>query len=310
MDPISSINTKKDSSFSMLLEAQNRNYKIYYMELQDLYLDNDQPYSKTKLLKLKKNEKKWFELKNTKDILLSDLHVILMRKDPPINREYIYCTYILEKAEKHGCYIINQPSSLRNFNEKLFTLLFPKYIPHTLMTSNSMKIYNFIKTHKDIILKPLHGMGGMSIFRIKNNDPNTTVIIETLTKNNTKFCIAQTYISDIEKGDKRILIINGKPFPWCLARIPKKFENRGNLSAGGCGKVQKLSTHDWKIALSIAPILKENRIFFSGIDIIGDKLTEINITSPTCIQEIESFTKISICKIFFDNLENKLKKTS
>ncbi|AAO27195.1 glutathione synthetase [Buchnera aphidicola str. Bp (Baizongia pistaciae)] len=309
MDPISSINIKKDSSFAILLEAQNRKYKIYYMELKDLYLKDNKPYSHTKLLRIKNNKKQWFTLEQQKDVSLSNLDVILMRKNPPINRAYIYATYILEQAERNGSYIINKPSSLRSYNEKLFTTThFPQYIPKTLITSNSTKIHNFIKTYKDIIIKPLHGMAGLSIFRIKEHDPNTSVIIETMTKYETIPCISQNYITDIQKGDKRILIINGIPFPWCLARIPKKHENRGNLSIGGYGNTQKLSKNDWEIALSIAPTLNKKGIFFAGIDIIGTKLTEINITSPTCIQEIEQDTGISISTIILDNLEKNLKK--
>ncbi|XBC38146.1 MAG: glutathione synthase [Buchnera aphidicola (Floraphis choui)] len=306
MDPICSINIKKDSSFSILLEAQNRGYSIYYMELLDLYLKNNQPFSKTKLLSLNNDVKKWFFFKKSKNISLLNLDVILMRKDPPIDEQYMYITYILEQAENQGVLVINKPQSLRDFNEKLFTLWFPKFIPNTLVTSDTSKIHDFLCQHKDIIIKPLNGMGGLSVFRIKQNDPNTMVIIETMTDHGKKLCISQVYLPEIQKGDKRILVINGKPFPWCLARIPKINENRGNLAAGGYGKVQKLTSYDWNIANSLSDILKNKGLHFVGLDIIGNKLTEINITSPTCIREIESGCKTSISKIILDSIEKRL----
>ncbi|XBC37630.1 MAG: glutathione synthase [Buchnera aphidicola (Meitanaphis microgallis)] len=306
MDPISSINIKKDSSFSILLEAQKRKYTIYYMEISDLYLRNNQPFSKTKLLYLKNNPKRWYSFKKSNDILLLNLDIILMRKDPPINDQYIYITYILEQAEHQGVLVINKPQSLRDFNEKLFTIWFPEFIPCTLITNDMSKIYNFLHQHKDIIIKPLNGMGGLSIFRVKKHDSNTMVIIETMTNHGKKLCIAQKYLTDIQHGDKRILIIDGKPFPWCLARIPRTGENRGNLAAGGTGKVQKLTSYDWNIANSIANVLKRKGLCFVGLDIIGTKLTEINITSPTCIQEIEFKCKISISNIILNAIENNL----
>ncbi|XBC42051.1 MAG: glutathione synthase [Buchnera aphidicola (Kaburagia rhusicola rhusicola)] len=306
MDPIFSINIKKDSSFSILLEAQKRKYSIYYMEVLDLYLKNNKPFSKAKLLLLKKNKKKWFFFKESKNISLLDLDVILMRKDPPVDEQYMYATYILEQAESEGVLVINKPRSLRDFNEKLSTMWFPEFIPHTLVTSNISQIYNFVNKYKDIIIKPLNGMGGLSIFRIKKNDPNTMVIIETMTNYGKKLCISQIYVPDIKHGDKRILIIDGKPFPWCLARIPKTNENRGNLAVGGLGKVQKLTSCDWNIANNIAPVLKNKGLYFVGIDVIGNKLTEINITSPTCIQEIEFKCKISISKTILNSIEQHL----
>ncbi|XBC44328.1 MAG: glutathione synthase [Buchnera aphidicola (Schlechtendalia peitan)] len=306
MDPIYSINIQKDSSFAILLEAQKRGYLIYYMELSDLYLKNDQPFSKSKLLLLKNNTKKWFSFEKSEDISLLDLNIILIRKDPPVNEQYIYTTYILEEAEKKGVLVINKPKSLRDFNEKLFTIWFPNFIPHTLVTSNIDKIYNFLQKHDDIIIKPLNGMGGMSIFRIKKNDSNTMVIIETMTNYGKKLCMSQIYIPDIQHGDKRILIINGKPFPWCLSRIPKINENRGNLAVGGIGKVHKLTSNDWKIANSVGEVLKKHGLHFVGLDVIGNKLTEINITSPTCIKEIEAQCKISISNIILNSIEKRL----
>lgn len=306
MDPIFSINIKKDSSFSILLEAQKRKYSIYYMEVLDLYLKNNKPFSKVKLLSLKNNKKKWFFFKESKNISLLDLDVILMRKDPPVDEQYMHVTYILEQAESQGVLVINKPGSLRDFNEKLSTMWFPEFIPYTLVTSNISQICNFLNKYEDIIIKPLNGMGGLSIFRIKKNDPNTMVIIETMTNYGKKLCMSQIYVPDIKYGDKRILIIDGKPFPWCLARIPKMNENRGNLAAGGLGKVQKLTLCDWNIANNIAPVLKNKGLYFVGIDVIGNKLTEINVTSPTCIQEIEFKCKISISKTILNSIEQRL----
>ncbi|ANF17246.1 glutathione synthetase [Buchnera aphidicola (Schlechtendalia chinensis)] len=310
MDPICSINIKKDSSFAILLEAQKRKYSIYYMELLDLYLENNKPFAKAKLLTLKNNIKKWFFFKKEKNISLLNLDIILMRKDPPINEQYIYITYILEQAENQGVLVINKPKSLRNFNEKLFTIWFPNLIPKTLITSNISKIHNFLQKYEDIIIKPLNGMGGFSIFRIKKNDPNTMVIIETMTNHGKKLCISQIYLPEIKNGDKRILVINGKPFPWCLSRIPKINENRGNLAVGGTGKVKKLTRYDWNIANFVSKTLKKNGLYFVGLDVIGNKLTEINITSPTCINEIQSKCKISISNIILNSIEKRLLKNS
>ncbi|XBC41534.1 MAG: glutathione synthase [Buchnera aphidicola (Nurudea yanoniella)] len=308
MDPISSINIKKDSSFAILLEAQRRKYSIYYMELSDLYLKNDQPFSKVKLLFLKNNKTKWFHFKKYEDISLIKLDIILMRKDPPVDENYIYATYILEQAEKKGVLVVNKSQCLRDFNEKLLAMQFPQFIPQTLVTSDISKICNFIHKYKEIIIKPLNGMGGFSIFRIHDTDSNKMVIIETMTKYGTKLCISQIYLPEIKNGDKRILIIHGKPFPWCLARIPKTNENRGNLASGGLGIVQKLSSYDWKIANYIAEFAKNKGLYLIGLDIIGKKLIEINITSPTCIQEIESKCRISIRKIILDSIEKLLMK--
>jgi glutathione synthase len=308
MDPISTINIKKDSSFSILLKAQEKKYEIYYMEINDLYLIKNKSYARIRKLNIENNKKKWFFFGKEEYIALSSLDVILMRKDPPFNTQFIYATYILELAEKSGVLVINKPKSLRDCNEKIFATCFPEIIPETLVTSNSTLIRQFLNKHKDIIIKPLDGMGGMSIFRINKNDPNISVIIEVMTKYANVHCMLQSYLPEIKQGDKRVFIINGKPFPWCLARIPKSGETRGNLSAGGIGEPKKLSENDFKIANHVAPILKKMGLLFVGIDIIGNKLIEINITSPTGICEIESYCQTSITELIIDTIEKKINK--
>ncbi|HMI77098.1 MAG TPA: glutathione synthase [Buchnera sp. (in: enterobacteria)] len=306
MDTITNINIKKDSSFAILLKAQEKKYQIYYMEIQDLYLKNGKSYARTQLLTVEKNTIKWFTLGKEEYIPLSTLNVILMRKDPPFNTKFIYATYILECAEKEGVLIVNKAQSLRDCNEKIFATYFPTLIPNTLVTSNPILIHSFLKKNKNIILKPLNSMGGNSIFYINEYDPNISVIIETMTKYGTIYCMLQKYLPEIKKGDKRVLIIDGIPFSWCLARIPKKGETRGNLSAGGIGIPQLLNKKDLEIANNIAPILKNKGLLFVGIDIIGDKLIEINVTSPTGICEIESYCHISITELIIQAIERKL----
>lgn len=308
MDPINSINIKKDSTFSILLESQKRNYTIYYMEIKDLYIYLNKAYSNTKIINIQKDKKKWFKIIKKKTILLSKLDIIFMRKDPPVNMEFIYSTYILEKAEKNGTIVVNKPSSLRNFNEKIFSIKFKKFIPETLITSKKKIIKNFIKKNKDIIIKPLNGMGGHSIFRIKKKDKNFSVIVETMTKKETKYCIVQKYVKEILNGDKRIIIINGIPIKWCVYRIPKKGENRGNIASGGKVKLKKINKKDLKISKRIGKFLIKKGIIIAGIDIIGNKLIEINITSPTCIREIENFYKVSISEMLLNCLEKKILK--
>lgn len=306
MDPISAINIKKDTSFAMLLEAQKRNYQIHYMEMGDLYLDQGVAFATTKCLSVKEDPNHWYSFSSTQDIPLSELDVILMRKDPPFDTEYIYATYILERAENAGTLIVNKPQSLRDCNEKLFTAWFAELTPTTLVTRSAEKIRAFQQHHGDIIIKPLDGMGGASIFRIKQDDPNVSVIIETLTAHGQCFAMVQTFVADISNGDKRVLVVDGEPMPYCLARIPAKGETRGNLAAGGYGEVRRLSDTDRQIALAVAPTLKEKGLIFVGLDIIGDKLTEINVTSPTCVREIEAAHDISICAKLMDAIEQKL----
>ncbi|ETS29820.1 glutathione synthase [Photorhabdus temperata] len=309
MDPISSIKIKKDTSFAMLLEAQRRSWELHYMEMSDLYLHQGEARARTRLLQVENNPQQWYQFDREQDLALETLDVILMRKDPPFDTEYIYATYILERAEEKGTLIVNKPQSLRDCNEKLFTAWFPDLTPDTLVTRNAAHLREFHQKHGDVIFKPLDGMGGTSIFRLKKDDPNVGVIIETLTEHGNRFCMAQNFLPAIKEGDKRILIVDGEPVPYCLARIPAQGETRGNLAAGGRGEARPLSESDWAIARAVAPTLKEKGLIFVGLDIIGDRLTEINVTSPTCAREIEAaFPDISITGMLMNAIEKRLEK--
>ncbi|MGR3807446.1 glutathione synthase [Pasteurella testudinis] len=307
MDPIQSINIKKDSSFAMLEQAQARGYQLYYMEMNDLFLHKGVAKARGRELKVRYDYNDWFEFLSDETLELAELDVILMRKDPPFDTEFIYATYILERAEEQGCLIVNKPQSLRDCNEKLYTAWFADLTPETLVTRDAGRLKTFHQQHGDIILKPLDGMGGSSIFRVKQDDPNLSVIIETLTDLGQRYCMAQSYIPQIVNGDKRILVVDGEPVSYCLARIPSKGETRGNLAAGGSGEARPLTDSDWAIAKTVAPYLKQKGLIFVGLDVIGDKLTEINVTSPTCIREIEAaFPQVSITAMLMDAIERRL----
>ena len=306
MDPISSINIKKDTSFAMLLEAQRRGWEIHYMEMNDLYLRGGEARARTRLLSVEQNYEQWYTFGEEQDIPLHQLDTVLMRKDPPFDTEFIYATYILERAEDKGTLIVNKPQSLRDCNEKLFTAWFPELTPDTLVSRDKAHLRSFHQEHGDVILKPLDGMGGASIFRVKQDDPNLSVIVETLTEHGSRYCMAQNYLPAIKEGDKRVLVVDGEPVPYCLARIPAQGETRGNLAAGGRGEARPLSESDWQIARTVAPILKQKGLIFVGLDIIGDRLTEINVTSPTCAREIEAAFPISITGMLMDAIEKRL----
>ncbi|MGS0534814.1 glutathione synthase [Pseudoalteromonas sp. SaAl2] len=308
-DPISGFNIKKDTGFAMMMQAQSRGYEIYYMEMDDLSLRKGKSFATAAKAKVFDDENHWYELEEKATIALADLDVILMRKDPPFDTEYIYATYILERAELEGTLIVNKPQSLRDANEKLFTAWFSEYTPDTLVTRDKNQIKAFLAQHQDIILKPLDGMGGASIFRVTENDANIGVICETLTEHGSRFAMAQNYIPEIKQGDKRVLVVDGEVIPYCLARIPQNGETRGNLAAGGRGEARPISESDLKIAQAVAPTLKAKGLVFVGLDIIGDKLTEINVTAPTCVKEIEAAYDISITGILFDAIERKLSHT-
>lgn len=310
MDPISQINIKKDSSFAMLLQAQQRGYEIHYMEMADLYLLQGQARALTKIVTVQQDAQSWYKFGTEQDIALSELQVILMRKDPPFDTEYIYATYMLERAEDAGTLIVNKPQSLRDANEKLYTSWFSQYTPKTLVSRDASRLKAFYQQEQDVILKPLDGMGGASIFRLKPDDANVSVIIETLTEHGQRYAMAQRFIPEIKDGDKRILVVDGEPVPYCLARIPASGETRGNLAAGGRGEARPLSDSDWAIARAIGPTLKAKGLIFVGLDVIGDKLTEINVTSPTCIREIEAAFPVSITGMLFDAIERRLSTSS
>lgn len=308
MDPIAAINIKKDSSFAMLLEAQRRGFEIHYMEMADLYLLQGQARARTRLLQVQQDENKWYNFGVEQDIALAELNVILMRKDPPFDTEFVYATYILERAEDAGTLIVNKPQSLRDANEKLYTSWFSQYTPTTLVSRDQQRLKAFYQQEQDVILKPLDGMGGASIFRLRPNDANVSVIIETLTAHGSRYAMAQRYIPEIIDGDKRILVVDGEPVPYCLARIPASGETRGNLAAGGRGEARPLSDSDWAIARALGPTLKAKGLIFVGLDVIGDKLTEINVTSPTCIREIEAAFPVSITGMLFDAITRRLQQ--
>lgn len=308
MDPIDTITTYKDSSFAMMLEAQSRKWDIWYMELNDLYLAEHQAYGRMRQVEVRDDSKSWYSFGSERNCPLSELDAILMRKDPPFNMEYIYSTYILEAAERDGTLIVNRPSSLRDANEKLFTSWFPQCCTSSIVTRNQQQIIEFLEKQEDIILKPLDGMGGASIFRLRLGDPNTNVVIETLTEHETKYTMAQRYLPEISAGDKRILMVDGDSIPYALARIPQNGETRGNLAAGGRGEGIPLSDRDLWISQQVGPTLRERGILFAGLDVIGDYLTEINVTSPTCIRELDNQFGLNISAQLLNKIEDKIKK--
>lgn len=306
MDPIEKINITKDSTWAMILAAQKRGWQVRYMQQSNLYASNGNVYAESRLVTLLPGQDPWLELSQPTTHELSDCHAILMRKDPPFDLEYIYTTYKLELAELRGTLIVNKPQSLRDCNEKFFTTWFPQCAPPTLVTRSAELLRQFIRDHGDCIFKPLDGMGGASIFRVQSDDPNKGVIIETLTRDGTTSVMAQSFIPEISEGDKRILMVDGKAVPYALARVPKAGETRGNLAAGGTGKGIALSERDVWISKQVAPVLKEKGILFAGLDVIGDYLTEINVTSPTCIRELDKQFGLDIAGDLMDAIELRL----
>lgn len=306
MDPIGSINYKKDSTLAMLLEAQSRGWEIYYFEQIDLFLRDDVPYGNARLLKVAHDENNWYYFLDTQTIALDKLNVILMRKDPPFNEEYIYTTYLLEHAERRGVLVVNRPAALRDANEKLFATYFPQCIPKTLVTQSLTKLHEFLHEHHDIVVKPLNGMGGASVFRLRENDLHASTIFGNLTYNESVYIMAQKFIPEITSGDKRILMINGEPLNHALARIPQGDDWRGNLAMGAKGVTQPLSDRDRWIAAQVGPMLRERGLYFVGLDVIGDYLTEINVTSPTCIRELDESLGTNIAAQLLDVIEGLL----
>jgi len=307
MDPIEHIKPYKDSSFAMLLEAQRRGYELFYMQPEDLYLHNTQPYAQTTLLKVwDRNDGQFYGFGTTQTTHLSTLDIILIRQDPPFNQDYLYSTHMLELAEAQGVLVVNKPQSLRDANEKLFASWFPQCLPPTLVSAKADLLKAFIHEHQDTIFKPLDAMGGASIFRVKQGDPNLSVIIETMTDHGQHHIMAQRYLPEIKDGDKRILLINGDPIPYALARIPQHGETRGNIAAGGRGEGVTLTERDIWLCQQIAPKLREKGLLFVGLDVIGDYITEINVTSPTCIRELDKLYDLNIAGTLFDYLETQL----
>lgn len=303
MDPIESINLKKDSTIAMLWAASRRGHELGYALQQDLMIDQGKAYGLISPLKVFEDYNHYYELGEKKKESLAAYDVVLMRKDPPFDMNFIYSTYVLEQAEREGVWIINKPQSLRDCNEKLFATQFSELQVPTVVTSQQHVIREFLREHHDIIVKPLDGMGGSGIFRLHVDSPNIGATIEVLTHLGNQPIMAQRYIPEIVYGDKRILMINGEPVPYCLARIPQNGETRGNLAAGGRGEARPLTERDKHIAAKVGPVLREKGLVFVGLDVIGDYLTEINVTSPTCIREIDAQFGTSIADDLFAVLE-------
>jgi len=306
MDPIGSIDFKKDSSLQILLEAQSRGHDIYYMEPSSLFLKDSGAFALAQSVFVKDNSEGWYELSETSEIKLSSLDMILMRQDPPFNTNYIYNTYVLEEAERNGVVVINKPSSLRDCNEKVFATQFPQCCTPFLVTSNYKLIKEFIETHLDTVIKPLDGMGGSSVFRVKRHDLNINVILETITNYSVTKVMVQKYIPDIKEGDKRILLVDGHPMQAAIARVPAEGEFRGNLAAGAKAVVKSLTAKDKWICDQVKPHLERLGLVLVGLDIIGEYLTEINITSPTCFKEYKNLCDIDVACKLLDSLEKKL----
>ena len=306
MDPIANINYEKDSSLAMLWAAKERGWTLFYMEMSDLFLENGIARARMRPLDVFHNPLNFFALGEAVDRDLAELNVILMRKDPPFDNEFLYSTYILERAEAAGSLVVNRPQSLRDFNEKVFATQFPQCCPPVLVSRDMERLKNFHRQHEDVIFKPLDGMGGMSIFRVQKGDPNVSVILETLTQHGQQQIMAQRFIPEISAGDKRILLVDGEPIPFGLARIPSQGESRGNLAAGGRAEGVELSERDHWICRQVAPTLKESGLLFVGLDVIGDYLTEINVTSPTCIRQLDKMFDLDIGGKLMDCIEKKL----
>ena len=303
LDPLEGVKTYKDSTYAIMREAASRGHSLFVMEQHDLLLRGGQVLGYARSLTLLDSAEFWYSVKEPLETPLSGLDMILMRKDPPFDMEYVYSTYLLELAEAQGARIFNRPRAIRDYNEKLSTAKFPQLSPPTLVTRQAERLLEFLREHRDVIFKPLDGMGGMSVFRVTENDVNINVIIETLTELGRKTIMAQRYIPEIAQGDKRILLIDGKAAPFCLARIPKPGETRGNLATGGTGVAQPLSPRDRQIAETVGPRLRDDGLLLVGLDVIGDYLTEINVTSPTCMQEIEQQTGFNVAALLIDALE-------
>ncbi len=306
MDPIEAINVSKDSTFAMLLEAQRRAYQIHYIQQSDLFLVNNKVMGLTTQISVQDDKSKWFELHNSVLKNLTALDVVLMRKDPPFNMEYIYTTFLLDRLQEMGTIVINHPTSLRNANEKLFATRFIQCTAPSVVARSKQALNDFIDEHSEVVVKPLDTMGGESIFRIQQNDPNRNVIIETITDSGQRTVMAQQFIADYKKGDKRILLIDGDPVTYALLRIPAEGELRANLVKGGTAKGVELTERDQWICGQLKPELIAMQLIFVGIDVIGDYLTEINITSPTGVRELDKMYELNICAILFDAIEKRL----
>ncbi|MDA7742215.1 glutathione synthase [Francisellaceae bacterium] len=308
IDPIQNLAFYKDSSIMMMQAAQKKRWPVFYATLDDLSVLNGNASVLATQVEIHSTEQNDCTLYHQEKLPLEDFKIIFMRKEPPFDLEYIYGTYALELAEKKGSIVVNKPQALRDANEKFFITHFPEFTPPTLITRSKKDVQAFLDEHKDIILKPLDGMGGASIFRVKDNDPNFHVIFETLTKHEQNFAMIQRFMPEISDGDKRVILINGEAIPYCLARLAAKGENRANLAAGGRGEVRKLTQVELNIAEKIGPTLKAMGIYFVGIDVIGNKITEINVTCPTCLREIYDETGVDAALLLMNSLDPNTKK--
>lgn len=306
MDPIDRISYKKDTSLAMLVAAKERGWSLFYMEQSDLYLADGKAMASMRPLDVAYDPEHWYDLQEAENRPLADLDVILMRSDPPVNKRFIDTTYLLERAEQQGVLVVNPPQALRDCNEKLFATEFPQCCPPVLVSSRSDLLREFHREHGDVIFKPLDGMGGSSIFRLKPDDANVSVIIETLTDHGQQLIMAQRYIPEIVQGDKRILLIDGDPVPYALARVPAVGESRGNLAAGGSGVAQPLTERDRWICAQVRDAVRERGLLFVGLDVIGDYLTEINVTSPTCVRELNNAFDLDIGGDLMDVIAQRL----
>ncbi|HQU15777.1 MAG: glutathione synthase [Chromatiales bacterium 21-64-14] len=306
MDPIGSIKVHKDSTFAMLLAAQARGWALHYLEPPDLFVRDGRSYGRTRALQVFDDPRHWHALGAERTVPLGELQVILMRKDPPLDMEYLYTTYVLERAQSEGCLVVNRPQGLRDVNEKLYTAWFPQCCPPTLVTRDPGRVREFLEQMGEIVLKPLNAMGGTSVFRVQRGDPNTGVILETMVDSGRRSVVAQRYVPEIKQGDKRILLVDGEPVPYALARIPAPGEFRGNLAAGGHGEGVALTQRDRWICAEVGPALREKGLMFVGLDVIGDYLTEINVTSPTCIRELDALYGLDIAGQLLDRIQERL----
>ena len=308
MDPIDSINVKKDTTLAMMLAAQRRGWALRYMELGDLFVRDGDAHARMRPIDVRDDPHDWYTLGEPHTGALASLDVILMRKDPPFDMEFVYATYILERAEAAGVLVVNKPRSLRDANEKMFTAWFPRCCPPTLVTREHARMASFLDEHGDIIVKPLDGMGGVSVFRVRAGDPNMNVVFETLTRQQTRYAMCQRYIPEISDGDKRVLLIEGEPVDYALARVPAGGDARGNLAAGARGVGMEITARMRAIAGEVGPVLREKGLIFAGLDVIGDYLTEINVTSPTCVRELDAEFRIDIAGKLMSAIETRLIK--
>ncbi len=303
-DPLQSFKIYKDTTFAMMREAQRRGHTLAVCEPQDIsWQRGGKVTARVQDIKLTGDATDWYDARPERSAALADFDAVLMRKDPPFDSEYFYATHLLEQAERDGARVFNKPRALRDHPEKLAIMEFPQFIGPTLVTRDAEDIKRFHGEHQDIILKPLDGMGGMGIFRVGPDGLNLGSITETLNRNGAQSVMVQKFLPEIVEGDKRVLIIGGKPVPFCLARIPQGSEVRGNLAAGGKGVARPLSARDWEIGNALGPVLQERGLLLAGVDVIGDCVTEINVTSPTCFQEIFDQTGCDVAHLFIDALE-------